>query len=294
MEQNFDVIIIGAGPAGLTAGIYAARGGQSVAIVERGAVGGLASLAHSVENYPGFEKISGFDLCYKMFSQCQSLGATFFFDEIKCADLISKQITLASGDVLRSKRVIIATGASPKPLGLENEKKFTGRGVSYCATCDGALYKGKTVAVVGGGNTAVEDALYLENLAKKVYLIHRRDALRADEILATRLKCSSVEILWDSVVTRLVGKDKLTQIEVKNVKNDTLSPFLVDCLFVAIGQKPNVEGFDGLELKDGYILTNENMQTSLPGVYAAGDVRFKSLRQIVTACSDGAIAAKNL
>ena len=292
----YDVIIVGAGPAGLTAGIYACRGGLKVAVVEGGAAGGLAATAANVENYPGVKNTDGFSLCYAMLEQCKAAGAEFKCDRATRFDLEgeSKSIGLASGEVLFAKSMILTVGASPRKLGLDGEEKFAGNGISYCATCDGALFKGKTVAVVGGGNTALEDAFYLEKLAAKVYLIHRRDALRADAVYAERLKASGITPVWNSVVTKLVGEEKLTQIEVKNVKTDALSTLLVDCVFVAIGQTPNTAGLEKLE-KDsgGYIKTDEEMHTNIDGVYAAGDVRSKSLRQIVTACADGAVAASS-
>ncbi len=290
----FDVIIVGAGPAGLTAGIYACRGGLKVAVVEGGAVGGLASTAANVENYPGVEIADGFSLCYTMLEQCKAAGARFVFDRATRFDLGGeiKRVVLAGGGELVARRVILAVGASPRKLGLEGEDRLAGKGVSYCATCDGALFKGKTVAVAGGGNTALEDAFYLEKLAAKVYLIHRRDALRADAVYEKRLKTSGIIPVWDSVVRKLVGDDKLTQIEVENVKTNILSTLFVDCVFVAIGQTPNTSGLEMLARDGfGYVITDEEMRTNVDGVYAAGDVRHKSLRQIVTACADGAIAA---
>ena len=191
--------------------------------------------------------------------------------------------------------MIIASGASARKLGVENEDKFVGKGVSYCATCDGAFFKGKTVAVIGGGNTAAEDALYLEKLASKVYLVHRRDALRADKILCDRLEKSTVSIVWDSVVQGLSGEDKITQLTLKNVKNGVLTSLSVDGVFVAIGHTPNSDLFENLKkTPSGYIKTNEVMRTNIDGVYAVGDVRDKTLRQVVTACADGAIAADDI
>jgi len=290
----YDVVIIGAGPAGLSAGIYACRGGLKVAIIENKSVGGQAQTAADIQNYPGIKSTSGFDLCYAMMNQCIEFGAEFVFDSIASVSLVgeTKTIGLASGNVVEAKNVIIASGANARKLGVTNESKFIGKGVSYCATCDGAFFKGKTVAVIGGGNTAAEDALYLEKLAKKVYMVHRRDALRADDILVKRLAKSSVEIVWDSVVENLDGEDKITQLTLKNVKKDTLTTISVDGVFVAIGQTPNSQGFENVSLSSGgYIITDKNMHTNIDGVYAVGDVREKSLRQVVTACADGAIAA---
>jgi len=287
----YDVIIIGGGPAGLSAGIYAARGGLKTVIVENKSIGGQAQTAHEIQNYPGIKAIGGFDLCYSMMEQCTSFGVDFALDRITACDLQNKKITLESGNELSAKFIIIATGASPRKLGVENERRFLGKGVSYCAICDGAFFKGKTVAVIGGGNTAVEDALYLEKLANKVYLVHRRDALRADKILCDRLEKSIVEVIWDSVVQNLDGNDNLTQMTLKNVKNDTLNTVSVDGVFVAIGQIPDSNLFDGVQkTSSGYIVTDENMRTNIEGVFAVGDVRDKTLRQVVTACADGAIA----
>ncbi len=290
----YDVVIIGAGPAGLSAGIYACRGGLKVAIIENKSVGGQAQTAADIQNYPGIKSTSGFDLCYAMMNQCIEFGAEFVFDSIASVSLVgeTKTIGLASGNVVEAKNVIIASGANARKLGVPNESKFIGKGVSYCATCDGAFFKGKTVAVIGGGNTAAEDALYLEKLAKKVYMVHRRDALRADDILVKRLEKSGVEIVWNSVVENLDGEDKITQLTLKNIKTDTLTTISVDGVFVAIGQTPNSQGFENVSLSSGgYIITDKNMHTNIDGVYAVGDVREKSLRQVVTACADGAIAA---
>lgn len=290
----YDVVIIGAGPAGLSAGIYACRGGLKVAIIENKSVGGQAQTAADIQNYPGIKSTSGFDLCYTMMNQCMEFGAEFVFDSIASVSLIdeTKTIGLASGKVVEAKNVIIASGANARKLGVPNESKFIGKGVSYCATCDGAFFKGKTVAVIGGGNTAAEDALYLEKLAKKVYMVHRRDALRADDILVKRLEKSNVEIVWDSVVENLGGEDKIAQLTLKNVKTKALTTISVDGVFVAIGQTPNSQGFENVSLSSGgYIITDDNMHTNIDKVYAVGDVREKSLRQVVTACADGAIAA---
>ena len=232
-----------------------------------------------------------------MMNQCTTFGADFVFDTISQINLDGevKKVTLASGAEIEGKTVIIASGASARKLGVENENEFIGKGVSYCATCDGAFFKGKTVAVIGGGNTAAEDALYLEKLAKKVYLVHRRDALRADKILCDRLEKSGVSIIWDSVVESLSGEDKIAQVTLKNVKTDALTPLSVDGVFVAIGEIPNSQLFESVEkTPSGYIVTNDVMRTNIHGVYAVGDVREKSLRQVVTACADGAIAADDI
>lgn len=291
----YDLIILGAGPAGLTAGIYAARGGLNAVIVESKAVGGQAALTAEIENYPGFASVSGYELVSLMQAQCEALGVSFVFDAPVTLSLDGgvKRVETAYSGTLEARAVILATGALPRTLGVERESELMGGGVSYCATCDGAFFRGKPVAVVGGGNTAVEDALYLEKFASEVYLIHRRDALRADAILADRVKNSGVHIVWDSVVTALDGDKKLQSVTLKNVKSGDTSSLAVNGLFVAVGQKPATEGLTGVELDGGYIVTDSEMRTSLPGVFAAGDVRKKTLRQVVTAVADGAVAAES-
>ena len=291
----YDLIILGAGPAGLTAGIYAARGGLNAVIVESKAVGGQAALTAEIENYPGFASVSGYELVSLMQAQCEALGVSFVFDAPVALALEGdvKRVDTAYSGTLEARAVILATGALPRTLGIERESELMGGGVSYCATCDGAFFRGKPVAVVGGGNTAVEDALYLEKFASEVYLIHRRDALRADAILADRVKNSGVRIVWDSVVTALEGDKKLPSVTLKNVKSGDTSSLAVNGLFVAVGQKPATEGLTGVELDGGYIVTDSEMRTSLPGVFAAGDVRKKTLRQVVTAAADGAVAAES-
>ncbi len=293
----FDVIIIGGGPAGLAAGIYAARGGLKAVIVESMSVGGQASTAHNIENYPGIKSTSGFELCYTMMEQAKDFGCEFIFDIIESISLDEdiKTLITMGGKIVEGKKVIITSGASPRPLGVEDEGRMIGRGLSYCATCDGGFFRGKRVAVIGGGNTAAEDALYLEKIASKVFMVHRRDALRADKVLQERIASSTIEMKWDSVVEELQCDEVITGLTLKDVKNDTLSSLLVDGVFVAIGQTPNTKLFANID-KDsaGYIITDENMRTNIAGVYAAGDVRAKSLRQVVTACADGAIAADQI
>ena len=291
----YDLIILGAGPAGLTAGIYAARGGLNAVIVESKAVGGQAALTAEIENYPGFASVSGYELVSLMQAQCEALGVSFVFDAPVALALEGdvKRVETAYSGTLEARAVVLATGALPRTLGVDRESELMGGGVSYCATCDGAFFRGKPVAVVGGGNTAVEDALYLEKFASEVFLIHRRDALRADAILADRVKNSGVHIVWDSVVTALEGDKKLQSVTLKNVKSGDTSSLAVNGLFVAVGQKPATEGLTGVELDGGYIVTDSEMRTSLPGVFAAGDVRKKTLRQVVTAAADGAVAAES-
>ena len=290
-----DLLILGAGPAGLTAGIYGARGGLDTVIIERKSFGGQAAITPEVENYPGVQHTDGFTLTFTMEQQARSFGVDFVYDEVESVSLDGdvKSVTTKNNGVIEAKTVIIACGAEAKKLGVEGETALIGKGISYCATCDGRFFKGRPVAVVGGGNTAVEDALYLSAFASEVYLIHRRDQLRASVVLADKVKNSSVNILWDSVVERLEG-DPLEKINVKNVKTGETKALDVACVFVAVGQTPASSMFiDKVAHENGYILADENMATNLNGVFVAGDIRKTPLRQIVTACADGAIAAES-
>ena len=289
-----DLLILGAGPAGLTAGIYGARGGLDTVIVERKSFGGQAAITPEVENYPGVQHTDGFTLTFTMEQQARSFGVDFVYDEVESVSLDGdvKSVTTKNNGVIEAKSIIIACGAEAKKLGVDGETALIGKGISYCATCDGRFFKGRPVAVVGGGNTAVEDALYLSAFASEVYLIHRRDQLRASAVLADKVKNSSVHILWDSVVESLVG-DPLEKINVKNVKTGETTALDVACVFVAVGQTPASSMFiDKVAHENGYILADENMATNLNGVFVAGDIRKTPLRQIVTACADGAIAAE--
>ena len=291
----YDLIILGAGPAGLTAGIYGARGGLKTVIVEKRSFGGQAAITPEVENYPGVQKVDGFTLTFNMAEQAKSFGVEFVYDEVTDVTLDGdvKAVSTAYSGKIEGRALIIATGASPKKLGLVGEDALIGQGVSYCATCDGRFFKGKPVAVVGGGNTAVEDALYLSAFASEVYLIHRRDALRASAVLSDKVKESSVKILWDTVVTDSEGMP-LEKLALKNLKTNTESTIDVNAVFVAVGQSPASSLFEGkIAMENGYILADENMATSANGVFVAGDVRKTPLRQIVTACADGAIAAES-
>ena len=290
-----DLLILGAGPAGLTAGIYGARGGLNTVIVERKSFGGQAAITPEVENYPGVQHTDGFTLTFTMEQQARSFGVDFVYDEVESVSLDGdvKSVTTKNNGVIEAKTVIIACGAEAKKLGVDGETSLIGKGISYCATCDGRFFKGRPVAVVGGGNTAVEDALYLSAFASEVYLIHRRDQLRASAVLADKVKNSSVKILWDSVVESLEG-DPLEKINVKNVKTGERKALDVACVFVAVGQTPASSMFiDKVAHENGYILADENMATSVAGVFVAGDIRKTPLRQIVTACADGAIAAES-
>lgn len=292
--KNYDLLIIGGGPAGLTAAIYAARGGASVLLIEKAGVGGQAALTADVENYPGILSSGGYELAALMAQQAEKFGAQFLYDEVTAFNLTGtvKTISTAYSGDFSAPAIILCMGARPRKLQIPGENEFAGRGVSYCATCDGAFFKNKTVTVSGGGNTAVEDALYLSRFAAKVRLIHRRDTLRAERILAEHIKNSSVEIVWNSVVTAATGNDKLSAVIVKNVLTGTEASLNTDGLFVAIGQVPYTDNLP-LKLSDGgYIPVNSDMSTKIPGVFAAGDITEKPLRQIVTAAADGAVAAQ--
>lgn len=292
----YDVVILGAGPAGLTSGIYCARAGLKTVIIENGAPGGQASITPNIENYPGIDSTPGFKLVKDMMDQCTKFGVEFVYDQIKTIILNGPIKTITTDfNTIEGKSVIIATGAHPRKLGLENEDKFLGRGISYCATCDGGFYKNKVVAVVGGGDTAVEDALYLQKFASKVYLIHRRDALRAHGTMADKLLSSNVEVIWDTVLTELNGENKLNNITIYNKKTNSTSSLDVDGVFVAVGQIPSSDLIDVKKDENGYIIANERtLETNIDGVFVAGDVRVKDLRQIVTATADGAIASNQV
>ena len=289
----YDIVIIGAGPAGMTAAIYARRANKTVLIIEAKTYGGQIVNALDIENYPTAEHISGFDFATKMYEQVKKMGAEVVFTTAKkINDLgVAKEIVTDDG-TYTAKTVIIATGLENRPLGL-GEEKMIGRGISYCATCDGAFYKGKTVAVVGGGNTALSDVLVLADLAEKVYLIHRRTEFRGEAKLVEQVKNrANVELVLDSEVEKLEGEKRLEAVEVKN-KNGEVRRILVDGLFVAVGQMPKNENFaDVIEVNEaGYILADESCETNVAGIFVAGDNRKKEVRQLVTATSDGAVAA---
>lgn len=302
MEELYDVIILGGGPAGLTAGLYAGRGGLKTLLLEKGQDGGQIALTAELENYPGqlLEGETGLSLAGRMAEQCRRFGVERAADTIQSVRLDGpvKELTGERG-TYRSRAVILATGAAPRPIGCENEARFVGQGISFCATCDGALFRGLEVYVAGGGDSAVEEAVYLTRFARKVTVIHRRDRLRAARSIQERAFANpKVAFLWDSVVVRAEGTDVLEAITVKNVKTGALSTLRADPadgmlgLFGFTGYTPNTGLFTGqLALEEGYIKTGEDMGAGLPGVFAAGDVRRKSLRQVVTACADGAVAA---
>ena len=293
---NFDILILGGGPAGLSAGIYAARGALKTAIIDTSMFGGQPSNYLELENYPGFSLIGGYDLMEKFEEHVDKFGVSKFpMEEIQSVDLNGEIKTIETIErIFKAKAVIVATGAQPKKLGVEGEKEFLSRGVSYCAVCDGAFYKDKIVAVVGGGNAAVEEACYLTKFANKVYLIHRRDELRADKIVQQRaFQNDKLEFIYDTVVTQINGGDLVTNVLIKNVKTDKISTLEVDGIFPYIGFTPNSETCSSMLETDnaGFIKTDENMRTSQSGVWAIGDVRTTPLRQVITAAADGAIAA---
>ena len=293
----YDVAIIGGGPGGYTAALYCVRSGLSAVVLEKLSPGGQMAATNIVDNYPGFEEgIDGFTLGQKMKAGAERFGAQTVLAEVKFADLKSKIKKIDSSEgVFEAKTVIIATGAEAKKLGLPEETQLAGKGVAYCATCDGMFYKNKTVAVVGGGNSAVADALYLSNICTEVYLIHRRGELRASAVYMNALKAAgNVRLVWNSVVSKLLYDKTLTGITVQNVESGETSNIECSGLFVAVGRLPNTALFkDAVELDDsGYIVADESTRTNIPGVFAVGDVRTKALRQIVTACADGAVASR--
>lgn len=295
MEHIYDMIIIGGGPAGYTAAMYGARAGLDVLIIEKMSVGGQMALTDIIDNYPGFDAgIDGFTLGMNMQKGAERFGAKTKYAEVLSVELTGdiKKIKTAKEELL-SRTVVIATGADPRRLGIEKEESFVGRGVHYCAHCDGRFYKGKTVVVVGGGNTAAADALYLSRLAEKVIVVHRRDSLRATKIYHEPLmKAQNIEFMWDSAVEQLLTEERVIGVRLKNLKNGEITDIACNGVFVSIGRIPVTEIFGGqIELDGGYIKADESTKTNIDGVFAVGDVRTKALRQVVTAVSDGAVAA---
>ncbi len=295
MEHIYDMIIIGGGPAGYTAALYAARAGLDTMLLEKMSAGGQMALTGDIDNYPGFsDGIDGFTLGMNMQQGAERFGAKTEYAEVDSVDFSDKiKKIVTSYGTYQAKTVVIATGANPRELGVAGEKELTGRGIHYCAHCDGRFYKDKTVVVVGGGNSAAADALYLSNLAKKVYVVHRRDTLRATKIYHEPLmKAENVEFVWDSTVTDFVADSRVQGVKIKNKLTETESEIACDGVFVSIGRKPATEFLNDTVMLDsnGYIVADESTKTNVDGVYAAGDVRTKALRQVVTAVSDGAVA----
>lgn len=299
MNNNhvYDMIVVGGGPGGYTAALYAARAGLDTVVLEKLSAGGQMALTEQIDNYPGFEDgIDGFSLAEKMQKQAERFGARSEYAEVLRMDLtaVPKLVETSEG-IFRGKTVVLATGADPRTLGVAGEAELVGRGVAYCAACDGMYYKGKVVAVAGGGNSAAADALTLSKLCKKVYLIHRRDSLRADPVYLEPLKqAGNLEFVWNTQIDALLHGEKLTGLALTDRVTGEHSTMSCDGLFVAIGRDPNTALVqDQVELDDqGYLIADETTRTSVPGVFAAGDVRTKPLRQIVTAAADGAVASK--
>ena len=292
----YDMIIVGGGPGGYTAALYAARAGLDTLVLEKLSAGGQMALTQQIDNYPGFEdSVDGFTLAEKMQAQAERFGARTEYAQVERLDLTaSPKVLETSEGTFLGKTVVLATGADPRKLGVDHEEALVGRGVAYCAACDGMRYKGKTVAVVGGGNSAAGDALLLSRIAERVVLVHRRDQLRATKIYHEPLKqAENLEFRWNSAITGLLYGDRLTGVQLKNLNSGEVSNLDCDGLFISVGRTPATELVRGqLELDPGgYILAGETTETSIPGVFAVGDVRTKRLRQVVTAVSDGAVAA---
>ena len=294
--REHELVIVGGGAAGLTAGIYAMRYGLELVMLTVGAPGGQPATATTIENFPGFpEGITGAELIMRLTQQAENFGVTFQNAEVKAIEPEGGRWRLKCGDCeMLAAAIILAVGASPRRLKIPGERELFGRGISYCATCDGFFYKGKTVAVIGGGNSAVEEALYLSDIVEKVYVVHRRDELRAEKIVAERaFKVDNLEFVWDTVATEVLGEDDgVTAVALHNRKTEEDTELEIDGLFIAIGHEPNTEFLgDLVELDHGFIVTDDRMRTSQPGIFAAGDVRDTPLRQVTTAVGDGAIAA---
>lgn len=295
MVKQYDIVIVGAGTAGLSAAIYAVRAGKSVIVLEATTHGGQIVNTPEVENYPGIQKISGFEFANNLYKQAKSLGAEVIYEKVIGIEVNGEEkIVHTTKEDYQAKAVILATGAKNRPLGLEHEKEWIGAGISYCAICDGMFYRGKDVAVAGGGNTALENAIFLTNYCRKVYLIHRRDAFRGEEKLLQILKEKpNVEFVLNANITRLVGEDGVDGVEVEDKNTHEKRVIDVMGLFVAIGQMPeNSEFINVVDLdKGGYIEAKEDCKTKTKGIFTAGDCRTKKVRQLATAASDGAIAA---
>lgn len=291
----YDVIIIGAGPAGMTAGLYAVRSGLSTVILESEVYGGQVVNTAEIENYPCVKNIAGWEMAQQMYDQITDAGVSVVFDKVVSLKKNDGCFTVESADnSYECRAVIIANGAKHRKLGCSGEAELSGRGVSYCATCDGSFFRDKRVAVIGGGNTALEDALYLSNICEKVFLVHRREEFRAEKQLCEVIsQKKNIELRLGIVPEKIVGSERVEEVLLKKIDSDDFETLSVDAVFVAIGMEPDNKPFsEVVQINDGgYIVANENCETSCPGVYAAGDTRTKLLRQIVTAVSDGAIAA---
>ena len=293
----YDVVIVGGGPGGLSAGIYAMRAALETVLIEKGAAGGQVAISDAVENYPGFEHITGYELSQKFLQHAQSYGMEIVQEEVVAVEpgLDFHTVRLANGDILKTHTVILATGGSPRKLDIPGENEYYGKGVSYCGVCDGFFFREKTVVVVGGGDTAAEEALYLAKLAKHVYLVHRRDALRASMILQQRVKDEcKIEILWNSIVTEIKANDEgVNAVDLQDTQTGEQRELSTDGVFVFVGFVPNNQLVPaGIKMNaDGYVVTNEKCETNMPGIYVIGDLREKYAKQIVIAAADGCNAA---
>ncbi|HKZ45821.1 MAG TPA: thioredoxin-disulfide reductase [Thermodesulfobacteriota bacterium] len=289
----YDVIIIGGGPAGLTAGIYAQRARLKTLLLEKEMVGGQIAVSDVIENYPGFPSISGADLMEKFEGHAKGLGLEIRMTDVIAVEDMGKEVIVktSEGD-LTARTVIVATGAKPRKLGISGEKEFTGKGVSYCATCDGPFFKGQRVLVIGGGDTAVKEAVYLSRIAGKVYIVHRRDQLRAEKIIqAKALSIPNIEMLWSHVLKEIKGKKGVEKVVLQNLKDNSLKEIDAEGVFIFTGINPTTDFVDVEKDKSGFIKTGQDMQTSVKGIFAAGDCRTTPLKQVSTAVGDGAIAA---
>ena len=297
VKQVYDVIIAGGGPAGLAAGLYCMRAGLRAVLIERGLLGGQIAVSKEVDNYPGVQDITGFDLAEKMVKHVKSFGLPVLEQEVAevAAGSEFHTVRLANGDLIQAAALILAMGGTTRKLGVPGEAQYFGSGVSYCATCDGFFFRDKTVVVVGGGDGAVEEALHLARLAKKVYVVHRRDALRASRMLQDRLKAETrVEMLWSTSITEIKGDGQtMGAVSLKNTKTGKQSELAADGVFIRIGYSPNNQLIPaGVRLNEqGFVITDEKCETSVPGIFAAGDLRQKFANQIVVAAADGCIAA---
>ncbi len=291
----YDIIIIGAGPAGLTAAIYGQRAGKKTLLIDAKGFGGQILNTPEVENYPGIKKISGFELATSFYEQATEQGAEIIYEEVVSVETCENvKLVVTKNGSYEAKTVILAAGAKNRPLGLPEEERFVGSGVSYCATCDGAFFRGKKVAVIGGGNTALEDAEVLSDLAEEVYLIHRRGTFRGEQTVVKRLLTKdNVEFYLDSVPEAIMGEALVNGLKIRNVKTEEVTTLQVSGVFVAIGQMPVNQAFSKVVDLDekGYIIAGEDCLTKTPGVFACGDCRTKSVRQLATAAADGAVAA---
>lgn len=296
-QKVYDVVIAGAGPAGMTAAVYTARANMSTLMLERGMPGGQMANTEDIENYPGFESILGPDLSNKMFEHAKKFGAEYAYGDIsEIVDGYPYKTVKAGNKEYLAKSIIIATGAEHRELGVLGEREFSGRGVSYCAVCDGAFFRGKELVVVGGGDSAVEEALFLTRFAAKVTIVHRRDQFRAQKIIQNRaFDHPKIEVIWDTVLKEIKGETKVGSVLLENAKTGEQQEFPCEGVFIYVGMDPLTKPFLGMGItnEEGYLLTDEKMKTEIPGIFAAGDVREKLLRQVVTATGDGSIAAQS-